>query len=269
MPGAPLDRPAAHRVAPDTAPARRPAVADPVASSPVNLRVIGALLGASMTLLACASTIDGSGLQETSPVGGSTAAISPPASGPIGSPTSSGAPPSQQNPYTRPELPAARAIQGVVYTAEPDHLHMPGTLSYDTTPPTGGNHSLYWADCTGTSYPNAIANENAVHMLEHGAVWITYKPGLAADQLNVLKQLVTGQNYMALSPYPGLKTNISLQSWNYQLFVDKASDARIQQFIATLRNNPLTTPEVGASCAQATFKSHPSTFGKPLSGPAA
>jgi len=171
--------------------------------------------------------------------------------------------------YTRAEIPDAKRISGLIYKAEPNHNHVAGVLKYDSAPPIGGDHSGYWADCTGTVYAQAIANENAVHMLEHGAVWITYKPGLAADQLNVLKQLVTGQNYMALSPYPGLKTNISLQSWDYQLFVDKASDARIQQFIATLRHNPKTTPEVGASCAQAPFKSHPSTFGKPLSGPAA
>ena len=48
---------------------------------------------------------------------------------------------------------------------------------------------------------------------------------------------------MALSPYPNLKTNISLQAWDYQLFVDNASDPRIQQFIGALRNNPATTPE--------------------------
>ena len=28
-------------------------------------------------------------------------------------------------------------------------------VTYDTTPPVGGNHSPYWADCSGTVYPNA------------------------------------------------------------------------------------------------------------------
>jgi Protein of unknown function (DUF3105) len=104
-------------------------------------------------------------------------------------------------------------------------------------------------------------------MLEHGAVWITYKPGLAKSEVDALAKLVNGQDRMAMSPYPGLKTNISMQSWGYQLFVDKASDPRIQQFIDTLRYNQKTTPEYGASCSQPTFKQHPSTFGHPLFAP--
>ena len=101
-------------------------------------------------------------------------------------------------------------------------------------------------------------------MLEHGAVWITYKPGLAADQVATLAKLVTGVDRMAMSPYPDLKTNISLQAWDYQLFVDSASDPRIQEFILALKFNPKTTPEPTATCSQPTFIANPSTFGHPL-----
>jgi hypothetical protein len=73
---------------------------------------------------------------------------------------------------------------------------------------------------------------------------------------------------MALSPYPGLRSNISLQAWGYQLFLNKADDPRIQQFVGALRYNSKTTPEHGASCSQPTFKTHPSTFGHPLWVPA-
>ena len=149
----------------------------------------------------------------------------------------------------------------------PNHTHVEGNLTYTNSPPIGGNHSQYWADCTGTVYPNAIANENAVHMLEHGAVWITYKPGLAADQVATLSKEVSGVDRLAMSPYPDLKTNISLQAWGYQLFVDNANDPRIQQFITVLKYNPKTTPEA-ATCSQPTFKAHPSTYGHPLWVPA-
>jgi hypothetical protein len=171
--------------------------------------------------------------------------------------------------HAQPEIPDAKAISGLVYKVEPNYNHVQGVLKYDTSPPTGGNHSQYWADCSGTVYPNAIANENAVHMLEHGAVWITYKPGLAKSEVDALAKLVTGQDRMAMSPYPGLKTNVSLQAWGYQLFVDKASDPRVQQFIDTLKFNPKTTPEPSASCSQPDFKTHPSTPGNPLWAPPA
>ena len=174
--------------------------------------------------------------------------------------------PVSKDPYKQPEIAAAKKIKGMQYKAEPDHTHVGEAVKYDTTPPTGGNHSPVWADCAGTVYPNAIANENAVHMLEHGSVWITYKPGLPAAQVATLAKLVNGVDRMAMSPYPGLKTNISLQAWNYQLFVDNASDARINDFIAALRFNSKTTPEnsAGVTCADAAFKKKPSTFGHPI-----
>jgi hypothetical protein len=172
------------------------------------------------------------------------------------------------DPYRQPELAAAKAIKGVTYRVEASHTHVSGPIKYDSSPPVGGDHNGYWADCSGTVYSAPIANENAVHMLEHGAIWITYNAKtLPASQLAALKKLVNGQDHMALSPYPDLKTPISLQAWGYQLFVQKASDPRIQQFISALRYNKQTTPEYGATCSQPTFKAHPSTFGHPIDGP--
>ena len=173
------------------------------------------------------------------------------------------------NPYRQPELTAVKSIPGVTYKVEPNYTHVPGIIHYDATPPVGGNHSQYWADCTGTIYSHPIANENAVHMLEHGAIWVTYNAKtLPASQLAILKKDVAGVDRMALSPYPNLKTPISLQAWGYQLFAKKATDARINEFIADLKYNPKITPEYGATCSQPTFKDHPSTFGHPLWVPA-
>jgi hypothetical protein len=154
-------------------------------------------------------------------------------------------------------------ITGIVHKTFSSGDHKNGVISYAESPPMGGPHAPIWADCTGTVYPNQIANENAVHDLEHGAVWITYKPGLSAAQVDVLTQLVSGQPYMLLTPYAGLKTNVSLQSWGYQLFVDSATDPRVKQFITDLKLNQKTTPELGASCTNAPFKTNPSTPGHP------
>lgn len=155
-------------------------------------------------------------------------------------------------------------IAGISHVTFSGGEHVNGVIKYEQSPPMGGPHAPVWADCTGTVYPAQIANENAVHDLEHGAIWITYKPGLAADQLDTLTQLVAGQPYMLLSPYDGLKTDISLQAWGYQLFVDSASDPRIKQFISDLKLSQTNTPELGASCTNSAFKTNPSTPGHPI-----
>jgi hypothetical protein len=154
-------------------------------------------------------------------------------------------------------------ISGIVHKQFSSGEHKTTVISYAESPPMGGPHSPIWADCDGTVYPNQIANENAVHDLEHGAVWITYKPGLPADQLDVLTKLVSGHPYTLLTPYAGLKSNVSLQAWGYQLFVDSASDKRVERFIKALRQSQKNTPELGASCSNPTFKATPSTPGHP------
>jgi hypothetical protein len=162
---------------------------------------------------------------------------------------------SQTSPQAKAD--AAKSIEGIVIKDFPSRNHVQGVVNYPDSPPFGGDHDPTWADCNGTVYPAPIRNENAVHMLEHGAVWITYKPGLAADQVDALKKKVDGIGYMALSPYPGLKTAVSLQSWGHQLFVGSATDPRVTEFIDDLRLNSAVTPEFGATCTNPDFKANP------------
>ncbi|MEV0153222.1 DUF3105 domain-containing protein [Micromonospora sp. NPDC050686] len=115
--------------------------------------------------------------------------------------------------------------------------HQQGTVKYTITPPVAGAHNPAWQNCMGDVYDAPIANEHAVHSLEHGAVWITYRPDLPADQVATLKAKVEGKEKLFMSPYEGLDKPIALQAWGYQLKVDKADDKRIDEFIKTLRVN--------------------------------
>ena len=142
-------------------------------------------------------------------------------------------------------------------------LHVSSTqrVAYDRFPPVGGPHDAEWAACNGVVYDKAVRDENMVHTLEHGTVWIAYNPDkIAAGDLDTLKALVTGQTYLTLSPYPTLDQPISLQSWGHQLKVASATDPRIQQFITALRENPYITPEVNGSCDQPSFVADPPAF---------
>lgn len=147
-------------------------------------------------------------------------------------------------------------IEGVVKKEYPAGLHIDATqrVAYDQTPPFGGPHDASWANCMGTVYDKALRDENAVHSLEHGAVWITYNPD-KVDQsgIDTLKDKVEGEQYMLMSPHPGQQEPISLQSWGHQLTVPNADDERIGQFITALRLNQFAYPEVGADCATMAF----------------
>ena len=147
----------------------------------------------------------------------------------------------------------AANIQGVSNFRESDPelmkagQHQAGPIQYKTVPPVAGPHNAAWQTCMGSVYDAPIANEHAVHSLEHGAVWVTYKAGLPADQVTKLTEKVQGKEKMLLSPVQGLDRNVSLQAWGYQLKVDTVDDARIDDFIRALRTN--ATVEPGATCS--------------------
>jgi len=129
------------------------------------------------------------------------------------------------------------------------HISADQRVAYDRFPPVGGPHDGQWAACDGVVYATAVRDENMVHTLEHGAIWIAYNPDtVKGGELDTLKGLVKGQGFISMSPYPGLKTKVSLQAWAHQLQVDSVTDPRIQQFITSLRQNPFVYPETGARC---------------------
>ncbi|HEX5741637.1 MAG TPA: DUF3105 domain-containing protein, partial [Pilimelia sp.] len=113
--------------------------------------------------------------------------------------------------------------------------HKPGPIAYDVRPPVGGPHNALWQNCVGEVYAAPVASEHVVHSMEHGAVWITYRPDLPPDQVDTLAAKVRNRDRMILSPFPGLDAPISMQAWGYQLTLDDAGDERVNQFIKAFR----------------------------------
>ena len=137
-------------------------------------------------------------------------------------------------------------IRGVITYSRPSRGH-DNSLVYPTqsVPPVGGTHHDQWQVCG--IYNEPVAAENAVHSMEHGAVWVTYDPELSADDIADLKSIVRGDNFVLTSPYPGLRSPVVLTAWGLQLEVDSVSDRRIEQFIDRYQVGP-QTPERGATC---------------------
>jgi hypothetical protein len=139
-----------------------------------------------------------------------------------------------------------RHLLDTVTTASyPAGQHVAGKLTWRENPPVGGAHNLAWQNCGVYSEP--IHNEHAVHSLEHGAVWITYRPDLPAGQVQQLVRLAAG-DYMLVSPYPDLPAPVIATAWNHQIRLEGAGDSRLVAFIDRYRNDPQNTPEFGAPC---------------------
>ncbi|MGH3775974.1 MAG: DUF3105 domain-containing protein [Pseudonocardiaceae bacterium] len=132
--------------------------------------------------------------------------------------------------------------------------HVTGNVQYDHSPPVGGDHWAVVLNCGIYDLP--VAHENAVHALEHGAVWITYLPGLSPAELDRLRALVKASydgtdRYVILSPYPGQSAPIIASAWGRQLTLQAPTDPRLQSFISYFRQGPQSL-EPGAPCSGGT-----------------
>ncbi|TQJ31223.1 DUF3105 domain-containing protein [Microbacterium sp. SLBN-146] len=126
--------------------------------------------------------------------------------------------------------------------------HVEGTVDYEQTPPAGGPHNSVWLNCGVYSEPQV--NENAVHSLEHGAVWVTYDPErIQGADLDAVKAKLPS-SYVILSPFEGMDAPLTLSSWNHQLALDEVDDPRFEEFFnAHWRADDV--PEPGALCSGA------------------
>ena len=144
----------------------------------------------------------------------------------------------------RPQPP--EAIAGVVDHEHQDRGHVEHEIEAGDLSPVGGIHSPEWQNCG--IYDEPVSIENAVHSLEHRAMWLTYQPELAAQEVKVLRDAVRGEGFALMSPYPGLRSPVVLTAWETQLELDSVDDDRIAEFVDRYQQGP-TTPEPGAPCS--------------------
>ena len=140
--------------------------------------------------------------------------------------------------------PAPGGIDGVRTFDYAGGQHTSDNVDYAESPPVGGEHDNVWQNCA--IYDKPIRDENAVHSLEHGAVWIAYSPDLPQSDIDALAGRFD-ETYLLLSPYPGLEAPVVASAWNTQLALDGVDDPRLDAFVTKYRQGE-QTPEPGAAC---------------------
>jgi hypothetical protein len=149
----------------------------------------------------------------------------------------------------QPAAPIVGTLDGLLTYNIRAGQHSEAPQTYAQTPPAGGVHSAVWQNCG--IYDQPVRNENAVHSLEHGAVWVTYRPDLPEAAVQTLRNLARGRSHVLVSPYPDLPQAVVATAWGLQLPVEDATDPRLPVFISRYEKGP-QTPEPGALCTGGT-----------------
>ena len=126
--------------------------------------------------------------------------------------------------------------------------HVTTPVRYPQTPPVGGDHHPRWQNCG--FYDAVIVPEKGVHSMEHGAVWITFKPDLVAADVAKIKLLTNATPYVLASPFDGLPSPVVATAWGHQLVLSGVDDPGLVAFITKFANSP-DSPEPGAACSGA------------------
>jgi hypothetical protein len=121
--------------------------------------------------------------------------------------------------------------------------HTDDDVDYEHTPPPGGPHDPQWLACG--AYDEPVRDENTVHSLEHGTVWITYTDELSEDDVARLEDALPDEGI--LSPYPSQDAPVVVTVWGRQLELDGADDSRLRLFLEEYGDGH-TAPEPMASC---------------------
>ena len=119
------------------------------------------------------------------------------------------------------------------------HVDEGTNVQYQSNPPTSGNH---WpVPLSDGVYDKEKPDEAVTHSMEHGRVWVSYKPSIPDQTKKALEELAKKHNGTVLTPRSANDTDIALAAWNrldtFNLNPDATFDeSRITDFINRWRN---------------------------------
>lgn len=117
---------------------------------------------------------------------------------------------------------------------EPKHVEDGTDITYETTPPTSGDHYATPADAG--FYDTAIPEEQAVHNLEHGQVVIWYSPDAPQETIDAIQSVVDDEPIgLVAVPYDSVPSGseVSFSAWGASQSCADFSNDVLNQFRAT------------------------------------
>ncbi|MEX2090868.1 MAG: DUF3105 domain-containing protein [Candidatus Paceibacterota bacterium] len=116
---------------------------------------------------------------------------------------------------------------------------------YNSNPPTGGWH--YGSPAQTGIYDKELPDEQLIHNLEHGHIWIAYRSDLDQETINKLAEIAKSYSSKIIM-VPRAKNNvpIALMAWEYLLKLDTFDESQVTGFIKAHRGRgPEDIPDFG------------------------
>ena len=132
-----------------------------------------------------------------------------------------------------------------------ERTHVEAAVDYTgySNPPTYGPHHGFLTDANGSSitprptgiYETEQADEDLIHNLEHGHVWISYNPSMiSSDDLERLESFVADGGIdtgVILTPRNANTSTIAVASWARLLELDEFDSNQIRTFVESNRGH--------------------------------
>lgn len=117
-------------------------------------------------------------------------------------------------------------------------LHIPvgsPRPDYNSNPPTSGPH--YGAPAPWGIYDQVRPDEELIHNLEHGGIWISYRDLDDAELIGKLKDVADDYKIkLILTPRPQNDSAIAVAAWGRLLKLDAFDEGQIKDFIKAFIN---------------------------------
>lgn len=118
-----------------------------------------------------------------------------------------------------------------------EHVTSANHPPYSSNPPTSGWHFGWEAEWR--VYKEELPDETLIHNLEHGGIWISYRPDIPEDIIKRLESFYDKYGRkIIVTPRPKNDTDIALAAWTRldKFNASDYSDERVERFIKAFRN---------------------------------
>lgn len=109
----------------------------------------------------------------------------------------------------------AVTVPGEIYGDDgQEHVALTYQFTYSSNPPSSGPH--YGSPARWGVYDYEVNDKFFIHNLEHGGVWIAYRPDVPAEVVAQLRAIVDeyGGSKFVMAPRPLNDTDIAVAAWN-------------------------------------------------------